>query len=83
MDGLPVPGAFPSPPEDGPAINRTPKRRFIGRRTAEAQAKQRQDAQTNGAVEETTAIIPKSWFSHSSYQLLLTLSQHLDEHHEH
>ncbi|EXJ78438.1 diphthamide biosynthesis protein 1 [Capronia coronata CBS 617.96] len=50
-----MPGAFPTLDESSP-INRTPKRRFVGRRTAEAQAQHRQDALSS--VEETNAVVP-------------------------
>ncbi len=60
MDEPAVPGAFPkAPDEDAPIVNRAPKKRFVGRRTAEAQARQRQDANTHSAVEETTAVVQK------------------------
>lgn len=60
MDEPPVPGAFPkAPDEDAAATNRAPKKRFVGRRTAEAQARLRQDANNNSAVEETTAVVQK------------------------
>lgn len=55
-----MPGAFPEPaPEETPTSTRVPKKRFVGRRTAEAQAKQRQQ-DGNSSVEETTAIIQNS-----------------------
>jgi len=46
-----IPGAFPV---QDPAV-RVPKKKFVGRRTAEAQVKQKQDAA--GSVEETTAMV--------------------------
>lgn len=52
-----MPGAFPSAQEETTSTTRTPKRRFVGRRTADAQAKERQDAKTS--VDETTAVVPK------------------------
>lgn len=57
MDDHSMPGAFPAAAEETATTNRTPKRRFVGRRTAEAQAKQKQDV--NGSVEETTAVVAK------------------------
>jgi hypothetical protein len=56
-DEAQMPGAFPTASEDSPATTRTPKRRFVGRRTADAQAKEKQDA--NSSVEETTAVVQK------------------------
>lgn len=59
MDEPSIPGAFPTAAEESTTTtNRTPKRRFVGRRTADAQAKQRHE--TNGSVEETTAVVAKS-----------------------
>ena len=59
-DEAPMPGAFPSAPveveSESPTATRVPKRRFVGRRTAEAQARQKQQ-DTNSNVEETTAVI--------------------------
>ena len=53
MEEKSMPGAFPAAvTEDVP---RVPKKKFIGRRAAEARAKERHDA--GGAVEETTAIV--------------------------
>ena len=52
-----VPGAFPSAAEESVGNNRTPKKRFVGRRTAEAQAKQREDEDPNSTVEESAAIV--------------------------
>ncbi|KIW63195.1 diphthamide biosynthesis protein 1 [Phialophora macrospora] len=61
MDEPAIPGAFPDAPEEsGISSNRTPRRRFVGRRTADAQAKQRHDAEANLAVEDTTAIVQKT-----------------------
>ena len=57
MDDASMPGAFPTAPEETVPASRTPKRRFVGRRTADAQAKHGQDAK--GSVEETTAVVPK------------------------
>jgi 2-(3-amino-3-carboxypropyl)histidine synthase len=62
-----IPGAFPDIPEpDGnhadptPPPSRAPRRKFIGRRTAEAEAKQKAEDNGVGSVEETTAIIQTS-----------------------
>ena len=52
MAGVSMPGAFPEA-EETAAVPRTPKRKFVGRRTFEA--KQRQG--DVGSVEETTAIV--------------------------
>ena len=59
-----VPGAFPEIPEpDGnhadptPTPSRASRRKFIGRRTAEAQARQNNGNDPNVSVEETTAIV--------------------------
>ncbi|OCT46159.1 Diphthamide biosynthesis protein 1 [Cladophialophora carrionii] len=61
MDEPAIPGAFPTAPDENSVSGtRTPRRRFVGRRTAEAQAKQRHDAEANSAVEETTAIVQKT-----------------------
>ncbi|KAI1612806.1 diphthamide biosynthesis protein 1 [Exophiala viscosa] len=57
MDEGSMPGAFPAEVDQAVPANRTPKRRFVGRRTADAQAKQRQNE--NSSVEETTAVVPK------------------------
>ena len=58
MDKASMPRAFPTAPDENVSNNsRTPKRRFVGRRTADAQAKQKQDA--NSSVEETTAVVQK------------------------
>ena len=50
-----MPGAFPT--SDETISQRAPRRRFVGRKTFEAEAKQRQ----NGAspVEESNAIVSK------------------------
>jgi 2-(3-amino-3-carboxypropyl)histidine synthase len=58
MDGPSMPGAFPEGPEESPPVQRAPKRRFVGRRTLEAQGKVKHDA--NGSVEETTAVVQSS-----------------------
>ncbi|KIV97991.1 diphthamide biosynthesis protein 1 [Exophiala mesophila] len=57
-DELSVPGAFPSAPEDGNPAPRTPKRRFVGRRSAAAQA-------TNGSSvtasdQDQSALVQKA-----------------------
>jgi 2-(3-amino-3-carboxypropyl)histidine synthase len=59
-----IPGAFPEIPEpDGnhadplPIPPRTPRRKFVGRRTADALAKQKTTNDHNVSVEETTAIV--------------------------
>ena len=49
-----MPGAFPTEPQVDD-VPRLPKKKFIGRRAAEARAKEKQDA--GGSVEETTAIV--------------------------
>ena len=56
MEEMSMPGAFPLPVTDD--VPRVPKKKFIGRRAAEARAKERQDA--GGAVEETTAMVQSS-----------------------
>lgn len=58
MDEPSMPGAFPSGPDDTPTGQRAPKKKFVGRRTLEAQGKLKQDF--NGGVEETAAIVPSS-----------------------
>ncbi len=56
MDGVSMPGAFPDGPEESVTnVQRTPKRRFIGRRTFEAEQKLKQS--NTGSVEETTAVV--------------------------
>jgi hypothetical protein len=61
MDEPAIPGAFPTAPEEADVSStRTPRRRFVGRRTADAQSKQRHDADANSAVEDATAIVQKS-----------------------
>ena len=50
-----MPGAFPTP--DATTPQRAPKRRFVGRKTFEAEAKQRQNAAS--PVEESNAIVSK------------------------
>lgn len=59
-----IPGAFPEIPEpDGnhadalPTPPRAPRRKFVGRRTAEAQARQKALNDPNGSLEETTAMV--------------------------
>jgi len=55
-----MPGAFPTAaPEESTQSTRVPKKRFVGRRTAEAQARHRQQDGTS-TVEETTAIVQNS-----------------------
>jgi hypothetical protein len=53
MEGGSMPGAFPSGAEEDISTVRTPRRRFVGRRTLEA--KQKQD--NGGSVEETSAMV--------------------------
>ena len=50
-----MPGAFPTSDETIP--QRAPKRRFVGRKTFEAEAKQRQNEAL--PVEESNAIVSK------------------------
>ncbi|KIX04106.1 diphthamide biosynthesis protein 1 [Rhinocladiella mackenziei CBS 650.93] len=52
-----MPGAFPGAPGENTSSNRTPKRRFVGRRTAEAQVRPRIDE--NPSVGEANAVVPK------------------------
>ena len=52
-----MPGAFPNTPDANLPTARTPKKRFIGRRTADAQAKQRPDE--NSSLEETAAVVQR------------------------
>ena len=59
MNEFSVPGAFPSTPEENDASNRTPKRRFVGRRTAERQVERGQDAESKAAVEGSSTVIQK------------------------
>ena len=56
MAEMPMPGAFPSTVADD--VPRVPKKKFTGRRAAEARAKEKQDA--GGTVEDTTAIVQAS-----------------------
>ena len=79
MDGSTMPGAFPEGPEDSAPVQRAPKKRFVGRRTLEAQGKLKHDA--NSSVEETTAVVQSSEFA-PGYILgiRLTWFQHHDDH---
>lgn len=59
-----MPGAFepapqpPQPPQPSTAATKTPKRRFVGRKTAEALAKQKQNGD-DVSLEETSAMVQK------------------------
>lgn len=53
MTEISMPGTFPEAAEEPVAVQRTPKKKFIGRRAFEA--KQRQG--DGGSVEETTAMV--------------------------
>jgi hypothetical protein len=51
MEGVSMPGAFPEAEEEKP-VQRTPKKRFVGRKKLEARQKE------NGvSVEETSAMV--------------------------
>lgn len=61
-----IPGAFPEPTEDdSTTVQRTPRRRFVGRKALET--KQGQGA--GGSVEETTAIVQNSEYRISAVGL--------------
>lgn len=53
-----MPGAFPTGPEEPTPVQRAPRKKFVGRRTLEAQGKLKQNA--NSSVEETTAVVQSS-----------------------
>ena len=61
-----MPGAFPGA-EDDPPVDRAPKKRFIGRKTLEAQGKLKP---SNGSVEDTSAVVPSS---KSTVQRVITI----------
>jgi hypothetical protein len=54
-----MPGAFPSADDDPPVpVQRAPKKKFIGRKTLEAQG--RLKAADGTSLEDTTAVVPSS-----------------------
>jgi predicted transcriptional regulator len=76
MEEVPVPGAFPTEEVASP---RVPKKKFIGRRTAEARAREQQEA--GGVVEETTTLVQRGENSvQSSRPEDADLQQHPVEH---
>ncbi|KIW88024.1 diphthamide biosynthesis protein 1 [Cladophialophora bantiana CBS 173.52] len=79
MDEVSMPGAFPAAADENISCNRTPKRRFVGRRTAEAQARQRLDDNDTSTVEETTAITNKGSQRRAPRVLNQVPSQILDD----
>lgn len=53
-----IPGAFPGTSEEVVPATRAPKKRFVGRRTAESQAKSNQNGEN--PVEDSTAVVQRS-----------------------